>query len=107
MVGRDLWSETPLSPRSGVLGGLEPSEEGHHVPNSAARSSVPVPPNPIVQVEESVRLARQLKQVGDLLSDRTLARPVDPGEQDAPAPYVFTRQDRPTTPDLQLNHRVR
>ena len=40
-------------------------------------------PAQVIQVEQRVRFASLLEQVGDLLGDRALARPVDPGEQDA------------------------
>jgi len=40
-------------------------------------------PAQVVQVEQRVRFAPLLQQVGDLPGDRALARPVDPGEQDA------------------------
>jgi hypothetical protein len=40
-------------------------------------------PAQIVQVKQGIRLAPLLEQVGDLRGDRALARPVDPGEQDA------------------------
>ena len=43
-------------------------------------------PAQIVQVEQRVPFASLLEQVGDLLGDRTLARPVDHGDQDALGP---------------------
>ena len=43
-------------------------------------------PAQVVQVEQRIRLGSLLEQVGDLLGDRALARPVNPGEQDALSP---------------------
>ena len=40
-------------------------------------------PAQVVQVEQRISFAPLLEQVGDLLGHRALARPVDPGEQDA------------------------
>src|SRR5215472_10139887 len=45
-------------------------------------------PAQVVQVEQRVWLAALLEQVGDLLSDRALARSVNPGEQDTLGPAL-------------------
>lgn len=43
-------------------------------------------PAQVVQVQQRIRCAMLLQHVGELLGDRALTRPIDPGEQDALGP---------------------
>ncbi len=61
----------------------------HQAEFARAVTGARAPPAQVVQVEQRVRLAPLLEQVGDLLGDRTLARPVYPCEEDTLGPALI------------------